>query len=135
MLLGLRRRVLLLDQPQQSRRHLSHSKKHTVAIPRTRVQRLGGDAAPPDAAGTTYDTRYTESMTTTIKVSNDVRDRLKGQAALAHRTLGQHLEYLASLGEREARMASLRAAVQATSPEDLASYVEETRAWDRIENA
>jgi hypothetical protein len=74
-------------------------------------------------------------MTTTIKVSNDVRDRLKGQAALAHRTLGQHLEYLASLGERDARMASLRAAVQATSPEDLATYVEETRAWDRIENA
>jgi hypothetical protein len=74
-------------------------------------------------------------MTTTIKVSNDVRDRLKGQAALAHRTLGQHLEYLASLGERDARMASLRAAVQATSPEDLASYVEETGAWDRIENA
>ena len=78
--------------------------------------------------------RYTQSMTTTIKVSNDVRDQLKGQAALAHRTLGQHLEYLASLGEREARMAGLRAAVKATSPEDLASYREETRAWDRIEN-
>ena len=74
-------------------------------------------------------------MTTTIKVSNEVRDRLKGQAALAHRTLGQHLEYLAGLGEREARMASLRAAVKATSSEDLASYREETHAWDRIENA
>ena len=32
--------------------------------------------------------QYTYSMTTTIKVANDVRDRLKGQAALAHRTLG-----------------------------------------------
>jgi len=74
-------------------------------------------------------------MTTTIKVSNEVRDRLKGQAAVAHRTLGQHLEYLAGLGEREARMASLRAAVTATSPEDLAFYREETSAWDRIENA
>jgi hypothetical protein len=74
-------------------------------------------------------------MTTTIKVSNDVRDRLKAQAALTHRTLGQHLEYLAGLGEREARMASLRAAVRAMSPEDLASYREETRAWDRIEDA
>jgi hypothetical protein len=74
--------------------------------------------------------RYTQSMTTTIKVSNEVRDRLKGQAALAHRTLGQHLEYLAGLGEREARMANLRAAVMATSPEDLASYLEETRAWN-----
>jgi hypothetical protein len=74
-------------------------------------------------------------MTTTIKVSNDVRDQLKGQAALAHRTLGQHLEYLASLGEREARMASLRAAVRATSAEDLESYRAETADWDRIENA
>ncbi len=73
-------------------------------------------------------------MTTTIKVSNEVRDRLKGQAALAHRTLGQHLEYLAGLGEREARMAGLRAAIRATSPEDLASYREETGVWDRIEN-
>jgi hypothetical protein len=73
-------------------------------------------------------------MTTTIKVSNDVRDRLKRQAGLAHRTLGQHLEYLAGLGEREARMASLRAALDAASAEDRASYQAETRAWDRIEN-
>jgi antitoxin MazE7 len=73
-------------------------------------------------------------MTTTIKVSNDVRDQLKGQAALAHRTLGQHLAYLARLGEREARMASLRAAVNATSSEELVSYREETRAWDRIDS-
>jgi hypothetical protein len=73
-------------------------------------------------------------MTTTIKVSNDVRDRLKGQASLAHRTLGQHLEYLANLGERDARMAALRAAMRATSPEDLASWREETSAWSRIED-
>jgi len=72
-------------------------------------------------------------MTTTIKVSNEVRDRLKGQAALAHRTLGQHLEHLAGLGEREARMTALRAARRATSAEDLASWREETSAWDRIE--
>ncbi|MGH9652016.1 MAG: hypothetical protein ACRD6B_00910 [Bryobacteraceae bacterium] len=73
-------------------------------------------------------------MTTTIKVSNEVRDRLKGQAAIAHRTLGQHLEHLASLGEREARLSSLHAAMQATSPGDVASYREETRAWNHIEN-
>lgn len=73
-------------------------------------------------------------MTTTIKVSNAVRDRLKGQATLAHRTLGQHLEYLAALGERDARITSLREAIQATSPEDLESYRQETRAWDRVEN-
>lgn len=72
-------------------------------------------------------------MTTTIKVSNEVRDRLKDQAALAHRTLGQHLEHLANLGERETRMAALGAAIRATSPEDLGSWHEETDAWDRIE--
>lgn len=62
-----------------------------------------------------------------------MRDRLKGQAALAHRTLGQHLEPLANLGEREARMAALRATMRATSAEDLASRREETSAWERIE--
>jgi hypothetical protein len=72
-------------------------------------------------------------MTTTIKVSNDVRDRLKGQASLAHRTLGQHLAHLADLGERESRMAALRGAVRATSAEDMSSWHEETRAWERIE--
>lgn len=72
-------------------------------------------------------------MTTTIKVSNEVRDRLKGQAALAHRTLGQHLEHLATLGERETRMNALRTAMRATSPQDLASWREETSDWDRIE--
>lgn len=77
-------------------------------------------------------TRYTESMITTIKVSGEVRDRLKGQASRAHRTLGQHLEYLANLGERETRMAALRGAIRSTSPEDMASWREETSAWDRI---
>lgn len=72
-------------------------------------------------------------MTPTIKVSNEVRDRLEGQAALAHRTLGQHLEHLANLGEREARMAALWTAMRATSAKDLASWREETSAWDRIE--
>ncbi|MBS1861552.1 MAG: toxin-antitoxin system protein [Actinobacteria bacterium] len=72
-------------------------------------------------------------MITTIKVSSEVRDRLKGQAALAHRTLGQHLEYLANLGEREVRMAALGAAIRATPPEDLASWREEAGAWNRTE--
>lgn len=72
-------------------------------------------------------------MTTTIKVSDEVRDRLKGQASRAHRTLGQHLEHLADLGEREVRMAALRGAVRSTSAEDLASWRVETRAWEQIE--
>jgi hypothetical protein len=73
-------------------------------------------------------------MTTTIKVANQVRDRLKDQAALAHRTLGQHLEYLADLGDRDVRMANMRAAIQATSAEERDSYREETRYWNRLEH-
>jgi hypothetical protein len=73
-------------------------------------------------------------MTTTIKVTVEVRDRLKQQARQAHRTLGQHLEHLAGLGEREARMVSLRDAMTATSAENLESYREEVRAWDHLEN-
>lgn len=72
-------------------------------------------------------------MTTTIKVSNEVRDRLKAQAAVAHRTLGAHLEHLAGLGEREVRMQRLRDAIAATTPAALESYREEAREWDRIE--
>ncbi len=72
-------------------------------------------------------------MTTTIKVSNEVRDQLKRQAASANRTLGQQLEYLAGLGEREVRMARLRDSIKATSPEDLASYRREIETWNRLE--
>lgn len=74
-------------------------------------------------------------MPTTIKVSVEVRDRLKRQAAAAHRTLGAHLEHLAELGERQDRFDDLRAAIRATSPDALESYREETREWDRIEGA
>ncbi len=74
-------------------------------------------------------------MTTTIKVSNEVRDRLKTQAAAAHRTLGEHLAHLADLGERSERFVALRAAIAATEPTDIASYRAETTAWDRIEHA
>lgn len=70
---------------------------------------------------------------TTIKVSTEVRDQLKRQAAAQHRTLGAHLAHLAELGERESRMHGLRAAIAATSASDLESYRAETREWDRIE--
>lgn len=74
-------------------------------------------------------------MTTTIKVSTEVRDRLKRQASAAHRTLGEHLEHLAELGDRQTRFAALRTAIDATHPDDAASYQVELDAWDRIERA
>lgn len=72
---------------------------------------------------------------TTIKVTRDLRDRLKRQASAEHRTLGEHLEHLASMAERQQRFARLRDEVDATSSEHLASYREETAWWESAQNA
>ena len=72
---------------------------------------------------------------TTIKVSVEVRDRLKAQASAGHRTLGQHLEHLADLGDRRRRLDEVRAAIRATSADDLASYESEVESWDEIDRA
>jgi hypothetical protein len=72
-------------------------------------------------------------MQTTIKVSAEVRDRLKAQAHAAHRTLGQHLAHLADLGDRAERFASLRAAIQTTPPAVTAEYEAEVRAWSTVD--
>jgi len=74
------------------------------------------------------------TQATTIKVSVDVRDRLKGQAAAAGRTLGDHLRHLADLGERSERFEALRTAIAATGPEDLKSYQDETKAWESLDH-
>jgi hypothetical protein len=72
-------------------------------------------------------------MTTTIKVANDVRDRLKAQASAANRTLGEHLAHLADLEERTSRLAALRAAIAGTSQNAMASYRVEVEEWERID--
>lgn len=72
-------------------------------------------------------------MTTTIKVSNEVRDRLKAQATRAHRTLGEHLAHLADIADREDRFAALRRAIDSTSPAAMASYADEVAAWDQFD--
>lgn len=72
-------------------------------------------------------------MTTTIKVSDDLRDRLKAQAHQAGRTLGAHLAALADLAEREDRFAALAVAIARTPPEALESHRAETAEWERAE--
>lgn len=72
---------------------------------------------------------------TTIKVSRDLRDRLKQQAAAEHRTLGEHLSHLASLADKQQRFENLRAEIDATSPHDLATYREETEWWESAQGA
>lgn len=72
---------------------------------------------------------------TTIKVTRDLRDLLKKQAEAEQRTLGEHLEYLAELADRQNRISQLRADIDATSPEDMASYREETQWWESAQDA
>lgn len=73
------------------------------------------------------------TMTTTIKVSAEVRDQLKAQAGAAGVTLGEYLAALARRGEREARFRRLGAQMAATSPELMASWVAEASEWERAE--
>lgn len=72
-------------------------------------------------------------MTTTIKVSDDLRDRLKIQAARDGLTLGAHLERLADAEDRRRRLAAVRDAVARTSAADAASYADETAEWERLD--
>lgn len=72
---------------------------------------------------------------TTIKVTRDLRDKLKRQAAAEHRTLGDHLTYLASLVDRQQRFNRLRAEIDATPWDDIISYREETDWWESAQDA
>lgn len=72
-------------------------------------------------------------MTTTIKVSREVRDRLKAQAASARRTIGQQLEHLAELGDRASRFELLDAAIRATRPDVMEAYRAEVAEWELLD--
>lgn len=72
---------------------------------------------------------------TTIKVSRDLRDILKRQDAEEHRALVQHLAYLADRADKQRRFERPRAEIDATSPEDLASYREESKWWESAQDA
>ncbi|UUT36444.1 ribbon-helix-helix protein [Microbacterium elymi] len=71
-------------------------------------------------------------MTTTIKVSDELRDRLKAQASQAGLTLGAHLAELADLADRRDRLAAAKQAM-ASSPAGVDEYREETRRWEAAE--
>lgn len=72
-------------------------------------------------------------MTTTIKVSEDLRDRLKAQAAHEGLTLGAYLARLAAAEDRRLRLARLREAVAATPSDVAASYEDEAGLWEQTE--
>lgn len=74
-------------------------------------------------------------MTTTIKVSHELRDRLKVQAARDGLTLGAHLARLADADDRARRLGDLKAAIANTSDEDAELYAAEVADWERTELA
>jgi|GEM_PF-788710 len=69
-------------------------------------------------------------MPTTIKVSTDLRDRLKAQAAVHGLTIGEHLAALADAADREDRFTRLRRQIAATPPELRESSRDELEPWD-----
>ena len=74
-------------------------------------------------------------MTTTIKVSDELRDRLKAQAARDGLTLGAHLAHLADADDRRHRLLCLQRAVAETSAEGMQRHAVESAAWERTELA
>jgi hypothetical protein len=72
-------------------------------------------------------------MTTTIKVSSHLRDRLKAQAARDGLTLAAHLARLAEADDRRYRLLALQKAVAETPTEGMESYAVESAAWERTE--
>jgi predicted transcriptional regulator len=66
---------------------------------------------------------------TTIKVTSETRDRLKGQAAALGQSLGDYLAHLADKADREARFAAIRAAHAATPADVMEEYWRESRDW------
>lgn len=74
-------------------------------------------------------------MTTTIKVSDELRDRLKAQASRSGLTLGAHLAVLADAADRRERLDSLRRAIESTPADARASHSDEAAAWEATELA
>jgi predicted DNA-binding protein len=72
-------------------------------------------------------------MTTTIKVSDELRDRLKAQASRHGLALGAHLARLADAEDRRERLRSLKTAISKTRRADAESYAEEAAEWEHTE--
>lgn len=68
---------------------------------------------------------------TTIKVSTELRDRLKERARAENSTMSSYLEKLLERELRALRFEEVRAAMAETTPEEWQSYREETEWWDR----
>lgn len=72
-------------------------------------------------------------MTTTIKVSDELRDRLKEQAARDGLTLGAHLAHLADAEDRRRRLDQLKSVISGSAHSNAESHAQETADWERAE--
>lgn len=72
-------------------------------------------------------------MTSTIKVSNTLRDHLKVQAARNRLTLSAHPAHLAEADDRAHRLGDLTTAIAGTSGKNAEFYSAETAEWERTE--
>ena len=70
---------------------------------------------------------------TTIKVTTATRDRLKAAARAERSTLEEFLGRLVAEHERRERLSAMRVAVEATSPDVMAAYLDEATEWERAE--
>jgi hypothetical protein len=71
-------------------------------------------------------------MTTTVKVKERTRDRLKA-GAQGFRTMDGYLNYLLDQDQRRRDTEALKRAIEATSPQDMTSWQAEAEAWERTQ--
>jgi predicted transcriptional regulator len=74
-------------------------------------------------------------MATTIKVSEELRDRLNVRARAADLTVAQLIERFIAAEERAERFRAIKEARARTTPAQWAEYEEETRIFEEASNA
>lgn len=74
-------------------------------------------------------------MATTIKVPEDLRDRLNARARASDLTVAQVIEKLIAADERTERFRAIKEARARMTPAQWAEYDEETQVWERASNA
>ena len=74
-------------------------------------------------------------MATTIKVPEDLRDRLNARARASDLTVAQVIEKLIAADERAERFRAIKEARARTTPAQWAEYEEESRLFEDASNA
>jgi predicted transcriptional regulator len=73
-------------------------------------------------------------MATTIKVSEDLRDRLNVRARATDSTVAQVIERLIAADERGERFRAIKEARDRTTPAQWAEYAKEDELWEQASN-